>query len=817
MMNESVKNNVSTGNLFGVNTANMAMPAGWEAQRAEVKAKAARMMTACNPEGGSPEAFMAKLKMAMENGSERMAKLAEIAKNGSANANTAKNNNTNEVSNANGAEEDFVNFINNTLDLLSDQELIGFFVELNAVSHLLVGDEGSDRLALKLEALNLDPENKNTFADALISSAFKRISEMLGLTSDEDLLGKPFTVEFDAENIEHLAAIMWYLEQTITLVNERLDAGKFAADAAAQPQVTQSADIVDMDDPADLANLSSSLRKEKFNLEMAFRIVGIQEMISAMVAERSDKSVPAGIPQASDPANLGMSTSDVVKAFASLIKEELTSAMDRVRAITSGQAEMTDIEKAAVKLGAIKSEILSGALEGNNALNRAAFEKAAAELRAVMMNNAGEKVNAEANTAIKAAASDAALPISASESANKKAADSVEAANKKASESVAVAVKSASGKEAGLPISAKESANNKEHADTPVQQKSMLRTIELTKIVDDMTDLRIGAVKSVKINGAEASAQNLAAFNAAGQSISARHNVNAGQNANAGQNVNAGQSVNTAQNVTAAQNITAEQSVIVGQNVNIEQAASDKYAHTAHTGEHAHANNANTNNAPASNAAASSSNMVLNSMVTAEAATSEASAEASASADSSDSDSQTGLEGINSRASAALESAEKARTAMARVDQEAVIRQLTEKMQHAVRNGAHELRMVLRPETLGEVRMSIRVHGDIVMARMQVENRQVKAIVESNLQTLKDALEKQNLHVGAFSVDVGTENDRSPRQTWREMAEEAGISKRVFKDGIGAEENEIENDPLSGELGSDTGRRFGNNTFEYFI
>jgi flagellar hook-length control protein FliK len=770
MINESVKNNTSYGSFFGIAPVDTCLPEGWEARKAEVKAKAAKLMAAANPGCNSPEAFAEKLRMVMEIGGERLAKMAENFRNEGSNVNT---DNVNSTENAN-AEDDFINHINAAFDSLSEQELPGFFIELNAISQIFAAEEGQTRLAGMLA-----PEDRNQFANTMMDNAFRRISDMLGLALDGDVLGKPFDVRFDAEDTEHLATIIWYLDQTIGLVGERLDAGKLAVDSGENTSAAY-------DDPAELSGILSGLRKEKFNLEMAFRIVGAHEMISAMAAERSDKGAPMGIPQASDPANLGMTTSDTVRAFASLIKEELTSAMDRVRAITGGHAEMTDIEKAAVRLGAIKSEILNGALEGNNAQNRAAFEKAAAELKAAMMKNAGENAGAEASAvnvktenikaenvktdgaaaAAKAAADNLDLPVSVAESTNKKAAKNVEDANKKASASVAVTAKSASGSDTDLPLSVKESANKETDG---VKLTDTAERAQLRKIGDSPA-ARFGETQDVKISSG-------AAVNPLTGEALKNHKVSA--------------------------EVPAQSNPAVGAD-----SAAAKDVPAAQSGENAGASSASTSSAAAQQ----------NSVMAAAAGTAETSAETFA-ADNSDSDSTTGLEGINSRANAALEQAEKARTAMARVDQEAIIRQLTDKLQHAIRNGAHELRVTLRPEVLGEVRMSIRVHGDMVMARMQVENRQVKAIVESNLQSLKDALEKQNLHVGAFSVDVGTENDRSPRQTWREMAEEAGISPRMFRDGIngeGAEEND-NNDPLNGELGSDTGRRFGNNTFEYFI
>jgi flagellar hook-length control protein FliK len=160
---------------------------------------------------------------------------------------------------------------------------------------------------------------------------------------------------------------------------------------------------------------------------------------------------------------------------------------------------------------------------------------------------------------------------------------------------------------------------------------------------------------------------------------------------------------------------------------------------------------------------------------------------------------------------------ERAATAFSRLDNEAIFRKLTERMNNALRAGVQEIRMTLRPEALGEVRMSIRMQGDMVVAQMQVENRQVKALVEDNLQSLKDELAKQNINLGGFSVDVSGDSDRSSKQVWEEMAEAAEL-RRFRPDG--AEPDSVDDgeaDLLAVAPGSDTGRRFGSNTFEYFI
>jgi len=189
---------------------------------------------------------------------------------------------------------------------------------------------------------------------------------------------------------------------------------------------------------------------------------------------------------------------------------------------------------------------------------------------------------------------------------------------------------------------------------------------------------------------------------------------------------------------------------------------------------------------------------------------------AETSADAESSDSQDTLQ-INTQANAAkaVDAAEKALSSLSRVDQQAIIEQITEKLQIAVRNGVHEMRITLRPQELGEVRMNIRVEGDQVTARMLVESEQVKAIVEKHFQQLKDALEQQNLHAAKLSVDVGTDADR--QQMWREMAAMANLKRS--KNGIDGEAEGREEGAFDfiNAFGTDTGRRYGNNTFEYFV
>jgi hypothetical protein len=142
--------------------------------------------------------------------------------------------------------------------------------------------------------------------------------------------------------------------------------------------------------------------------------------------------------------------------------------------------------------------------------------------------------------------------------------------------------------------------------------------------------------------------------------------------------------------------------------------------------------------------------------------------------------------------------------------EESVVNQLAERLNTAVRSGTTEIRLTLRPESLGQVQLKIQMDGDIVMAKINVESQQVRQIIESNLQALRNALQEHNLQAGDFDVDVG---DR-----WADRAEEEGTPARgAGPDASGGDgpEGEEGYGPMRAGHG-ETGRRYGTNTIEYF-
>jgi flagellar hook-length control protein FliK len=159
-------------------------------------------------------------------------------------------------------------------------------------------------------------------------------------------------------------------------------------------------------------------------------------------------------------------------------------------------------------------------------------------------------------------------------------------------------------------------------------------------------------------------------------------------------------------------------------------------------------------------------------------------------------------------------------TGTTRQIEESVIQQVAEKLNVAVKTGITEIRVLLHPDSLGDVQLKIKVEGDVVTGKMYVENQQVKHIVEANLQTLKNSLMSQhNLSMGSFSVDVNHGNGAHGQMgDLADMGAKNGNGNSNSGSGKeGADETEnVDGSSKTFVSGIDTGRKFGTNTIEYF-
>jgi flagellar hook-length control protein FliK len=140
------------------------------------------------------------------------------------------------------------------------------------------------------------------------------------------------------------------------------------------------------------------------------------------------------------------------------------------------------------------------------------------------------------------------------------------------------------------------------------------------------------------------------------------------------------------------------------------------------------------------------------------------------------------------------------------------MQQLADKMQSAIRQGTSEIRIQIQPESLGEVKLRIQVEAGVVSAHVQVANQEVQKIIEGNLQSLRDALSMQHLQMG--SVDVNVRGDS--RGNGDESANADGLPASSPVTGSAAADGSEAAGASMQALGLETGRRFGNNTVEFF-
>jgi flagellar hook-length control protein FliK len=83
----------------------------------------------------------------------------------------------------------------------------------------------------------------------------------------------------------------------------------------------------------------------------------------------------------------------------------------------------------------------------------------------------------------------------------------------------------------------------------------------------------------------------------------------------------------------------------------------------------------------------------------------------------------------------------------------------TQIMDHAklmLSGNQSEMEMSLKPDHLGKLQLRVLVENQVVTARFMAESQQVKQIIETNLNQLRDQLRENGLQVDLLSVSVGT-------------------------------------------------------------
>ena len=103
--------------------------------------------------------------------------------------------------------------------------------------------------------------------------------------------------------------------------------------------------------------------------------------------------------------------------------------------------------------------------------------------------------------------------------------------------------------------------------------------------------------------------------------------------------------------------------------------------------------------------------------------------------------------------------------------------QIMRKAAFHLRNGQHEVIIVLKSDFLGHLRMLVISENQKVTVRILVENGFVKDLIESNLHQLKADLQHQGLEVGKLEVRIACEPEASGHSQEKKSQWRAGQDK----------------------------------------
>lgn len=103
-------------------------------------------------------------------------------------------------------------------------------------------------------------------------------------------------------------------------------------------------------------------------------------------------------------------------------------------------------------------------------------------------------------------------------------------------------------------------------------------------------------------------------------------------------------------------------------------------------------------------------------------------------------------------------------TSQTRVVKNELMEQVVQQAKVLVDDNRSEMVMQLKPDSLGKLTLKIVTENGIVAAKFVAENQQVRQVLETNMQILKDSLEKQGMSIQNVSVSVGQEGNQNSGQ-----------------------------------------------------
>jgi len=124
------------------------------------------------------------------------------------------------------------------------------------------------------------------------------------------------------------------------------------------------------------------------------------------------------------------------------------------------------------------------------------------------------------------------------------------------------------------------------------------------------------------------------------------------------------------------------------------------------------------------------------------------------------------------------------------LDKAEVLSQIVKKADLLVGKTQSEMIMKLEPENLGKVTLKIAMERGTMTASFQAENQQVKAMIESNTDSLRDMLQEKGINVTAINVSVNQQS--GDNQSWKNQ-NQGQFNENTFgkKEGLGNRGNSM--------------------------
>lgn len=128
---------------------------------------------------------------------------------------------------------------------------------------------------------------------------------------------------------------------------------------------------------------------------------------------------------------------------------------------------------------------------------------------------------------------------------------------------------------------------------------------------------------------------------------------------------------------------------------------------------------------------------------------------------------------------------------LVKVNPSDIMNQVIKKAEIIVQGSHQEMIMKLEPESLGKLNLKLVVENGLITAKFVAESQQVKEVLESNFNKLKDALQEKGITVQGFSVSVGQEgtsfNSGQGFEQWKRTIK---LSNKLNGDYMGLDEDQ---------------------------